>query len=291
MSTPSEVLQLVRKHAAEIEELKGSKSTMAASMYKTMLTLMKEEHRDEVIQFQQTRTGGGGAAAGAGGGGAAAIVAPAAPAAMSTALQDAGGQLVELDAADVATPPWAHKAPELGYNGNWHYNWSKPKDVSWKDFCSDEVRKYEGGFLQGKCAAATPEHVYLLVYLLVYLTFTSSFTSSFTSHLPPRLPTCFNHIYLIFTSYLHHAYLMHTSCRRRPRHPHRPHCRRPNHSCRRRPHQSVWQQYLPKVSPALGAAEGHQSGRSIPPVVTQWSPGESTERSARLPHHQMSVGR
>ena len=203
---------------------------MAASMYKTMLTLMKEDHRAEVIQFQQTRTGGGGAAAGAGGGGAAAIVAPAAPAAMSTALQDAGGQLVELDAADVATPPWAHKAPELGYNGNWHYNWSKPKDVSWKDFCSDEVRKYEGGFLQGKCAAATPEHVYLLVYLLVYLTFTSSFTSSFTSHLPPRLPTCFNHIYLIFTSYLHHAYLMHTSCRRRPRHPHRPHCRRPNHA-------------------------------------------------------------
>ena len=43
---------------------------------------------------------------------------------------------------------------------------------------------------------------------------------------------------------------------------------------------------VPPVSPALAAAEGHQDRRSIPSVN-----GESAERSARLPHLLMSVGR
>ena len=62
----SEVLQLVRKHAAEIEELQALKGTMAATAFRAMLAMMKEDHRMEVLQLQQARTGGGGAAAGAG---------------------------------------------------------------------------------------------------------------------------------------------------------------------------------------------------------------------------------
>ena len=43
---------------------------------------------------------------------------------------------------------------------------------------------------------------------------------------------------------------------------------------------------VPPVSPTLAAAEGHLDSRSIPSVN-----GESAERSARLPHLLMSVGR
>ena len=37
----SGVLQLVRKQAAEVDELQGRKSAMAASMYKAMVAMMK----------------------------------------------------------------------------------------------------------------------------------------------------------------------------------------------------------------------------------------------------------
>ena len=172
-------------------------------------------------------------------------------------------------------------------------------------------------------------HVYLHVYLMftsclphVYLMFTSCslmyvylmFTSCLphvylmlTSCLPDAylmlkcLPhVCLPHVYLMFTSYLPHVYLMFTSCLPYvylmpppPPSPPSPPSLPPPPPLLPPPPPSVSLAAAPdhKVSPAPGAAEGHQSGRSIPPVVTQWSPGESTERSARLPHHQMSVGR
>jgi len=127
---------------------------------------------------------------------AAAVVAPLQPAQHpdSGSIPGAGALVLEDD----ATPHWAHMEPELGYSGAWHYNWSKPNGKAWKDFCTVEVRTYEGGFQQGKCAAAA-EHVYLLFTSCphhVYLLFTS----------------CLPLVYILFTSYLHLVYLSFTSC-------------------------------------------------------------------------------